>query len=729
MDLLETHPNLAPGIVKLLSESLSTAQAKTKELESSLAEKEASILAAGDLNGREISMLKAEIEWLQTELDAAQVKDEPIDMHTTQFCNEMYDELKAKILSVEADKNAIIDDLCKQMEDRDNTLASFRSTSQTQSAELRRARDEHTRDLDDADRLRTELRQVRENYMREKDHFKGLRTTYEGLCVVVAQREGEIEALKKSNQELRSEHSEKFAKFKTGVMEEAEAVRWSAATIGRQSENARQQLAAEGERQRQALKQKETEIENLQNIISNDKTRAVEMRNELKSNRQEIDRLKDVNLTVYEERQRLQQTLQDSKSELDEMRRKYEEEKGEWQSLEKTLISDVQEMRRKYENEEIEKHRLEKTFSSELDEMRCKYEKEEGEWHMHEKTFISELDEMRCKYEEEKVELQEKYEGSIKHYMDIVEQSAVLVKEYEQKNAEAIAAKSAETCAEDDRFLKLDAQNKKGREQLTQDIAKQRESYEKELETYKKHVADLKQASVLLFRSIRKMVSDLRLPPPFHEERLVCCEFMATFPRPARPNIGRSIYKVANPNDYFEHSLRGKRKSVHYPMRQMWADPHFIHALIFAPDERYRSNKSSQSSESTPSTRTPPCIASLCGQECDLFVTSITNDIFYFGIYLVHSLRNVHVPGSPIPPDVSPDSIRRAMVDSESGRPSTEPIAHSDLRTECFGLQCIGYDSTLYKTLLDVSEGKLKKRKASSIGVQPGQQTKSQKTQ
>lgn len=79
-------------------------------------------------------------------------------------------------------------------------------------------------------------------------------------------------------------------------------------------------------------------------------------------------------------------------------------------------------------------------------------------------------------------------------------------------------------------------------------------------------------------------------------------------------------------------------------MRQIWTGPDFFHTLVFAPAEEYGSPGSTPTS--------PPSIASLCGQECDLFLTGRHKYIYYAGTYMVHSLRHVHPPGSIIPPDI-----------------------------------------------------------------------------
>ncbi|KAJ7103842.1 hypothetical protein C8R44DRAFT_808251 [Mycena epipterygia] len=186
-------------------------------------------------------------------------------------------------------------------------------------------------------------------------------------------------------------------------------------------------------------------------------------------------------------------------------------------------------------------------------------------------------------------------------------------------------------------------------------------------------------------------------------ERVLYCNFMGAFPGPGpseRPSLDslQGIFQVANEMDYFTHKILTNRKSAHFPMRQIWAGRNFVHTLVYGPTEEYR-----RSTTGTTNHTGPPCIFSLRGEVCDLFVTGQDRYIYYAGMYVVHSLRHIHPPGSVIPPDVAPAGIQRAIAAAlaDKGNNAEVPIPNHELKTECFGLQCIGFDTKLYQVLLD----------------------------
>ncbi|KAJ7252346.1 hypothetical protein B0H12DRAFT_1117890, partial [Mycena haematopus] len=89
--------------------------------------------------------------------------------------------------------------------------------------------------------------------------------------------------------------------------------------------------------------------------------------------------------------------------------------------------------------------------------------------------------------------------------------------------------------------------------------------------------------------------------------------------------------------------------------------------------------------------------ASPTGKTRELFLTR-GDVVLYAGTYNILSLRHVHPPGSPAPSEVSKRQL--ALHAGLTDNSKTDPMA---LRTECFGLQRVGFDEELYRNL---QEGK-----------------------
>ncbi|KAJ6518092.1 hypothetical protein C8R47DRAFT_6132 [Mycena vitilis] len=111
------------------------------------------------------------------------------------------------------------------------------------------------------------------------------------------------------------------------------------------------------------------------------------------------------------------------------------------------------------------------------------------------------------------------------------------------------------------------------------------------------------------------------------------------------------------------------------------------------------------------------------GQTFDFFMNK-GDQVYYAGIYHVHSLRTVHPPGSQVPPDVSPAAIIRAA--GLHGKPDanneklSECFPDGKIKVECFALQCIGFDASLYQALRARFLSGENKRKAGSEDLQDG---------
>ncbi|KAJ7063947.1 hypothetical protein C8F01DRAFT_1250215 [Mycena amicta] len=199
-------------------------------------------------------------------------------------------------------------------------------------------------------------------------------------------------------------------------------------------------------------------------------------------------------------------------------------------------------------------------------------------------------------------------------------------------------------------------------------------------------------------------------------DRALCNSFMMNFriPSTARPShfLGDSaVQQMTDAGRLFEGTFPSSRKPLYLPQRTFWCNSRQLHAFAYAPTLEYSSG-SGQQGQWRPHMHLSDLAAS--GDEVDYFV-SVGQMVYYAGIYRVRSLLGVegYEPGrilkstgstgiSPhamyeamnLPPALSTDKhsrdalIRQAYPDTD-GRP----------RTDCFGLQYVGYDGEVQKLL------------------------------
>ncbi|KAK7046242.1 hypothetical protein R3P38DRAFT_2873169 [Favolaschia claudopus] len=222
---------------------------------------------------------------------------------------------------------------------------------------------------------------------------------------------------------------------------------------------------------------------------------------------------------------------------------------------------------------------------------------------------------------------------------------------------------------------------------------------------------------------------DTAAPPPLvatvrmthNEERSLYNEFMKQFPIPEGRPPSKEMEPVGTGAlESFVNPHSTSRKSLHYPKRTLW--PHPAHALVFVPTHRY-DNKASCWVAAT-------ALLSHVGTEVDFFMNR-GKSVYYAGVYKIHSLRGLHPPGSVVPSDVSSIAMKKAT--KYTGEPD-DFFPEGKITTECFGLQCVGFDWELYEALrkdyLAASGGgggDGKKRKAGGKELRDGEKSKVQK--
>ncbi|KAJ7501799.1 hypothetical protein B0H11DRAFT_1991181 [Mycena galericulata] len=172
-------------------------------------------------------------------------------------------------------------------------------------------------------------------------------------------------------------------------------------------------------------------------------------------------------------------------------------------------------------------------------------------------------------------------------------------------------------------------------------------------------------------------------------------------------------------NSYLHEVVGFTKPSFCFPNRVIWC-PRQEHALVFCPTHHYDTLWGEWSLR--------PATAPPTGKPRPLFVSSGTHNIFYVGTYMLLDLRHIHPPGSPAPTEIS-----RRQLNLASGIPDqdhtrsilAECFPDGVMKTECFGLQRVGFDDEFYSTLQQHWMLSERKRKA---GEESGKSAKKRKS-
>ncbi|KAJ7509560.1 hypothetical protein B0H11DRAFT_1960122 [Mycena galericulata] len=598
MDLLKTHPELAPDILKLLSDSLTSERSKVKDLERKLAEQDASTTEASGIYSVRLSALEAENLLLR---DVAHVKQEAVDsnLRANQSSEAVIARLEQEAATLRSQLQLETDSYRIALESSQRMYEECSDELKTCTIGLDRLQQQYTQEMCKGEELQDMMHAFR---ARSQEEIENLKLTCEDLRTLhdEALREKDLVVathtrnLKVTCEELRTSHNE--------VLGERDLI----ATLRTDCEEAH-------ERCRTALREKDDVVK----------------------------ATKEENASVFKA--------------LSEKLRKAEAEAAQSEFARERLADELC------------------TKRLELDQSEVLLRKTQHEFEAERQNFL-ELQEANAA----------KHDTLVREYQEKAEKSSV---EHDKQMQVAIEAQREELL------------------QVTEKYEKQRRGYQAKLKEYKDKNTKLHRN----FDSLKAQIKYNNDPAnyvPGCAERSLYIKFMGTFAVPFnRPPLGNlpGIHRVVNPLDEFENNMPTTRKSVHFPMRQIWTGADFVHTLVFAPAEEHRG---------LVSTTSRPCIASLCGEECDLFVTGSGNFVYYAGTYMVHSLRHVHPPGSSIPSDIHPEAIQRG-ISTEFGNGSVPDLK---LKTECFGLQCTGFDMELYQRLIQAWEEKTKKKRKAIAG-------------
>ncbi|KAJ7168919.1 hypothetical protein C8R46DRAFT_1092870 [Mycena filopes] len=143
---------------------------------------------------------------------------------------------------------------------------------------------------------------------------------------------------------------------------------------------------------------------------------------------------------------------------------------------------------------------------------------------------------------------------------------------------------------------------------------------------------------------------------------------------------------------------------LYFPKRMLWTSDAQLHALAFAPAEHYERDGTGGSWR--PATE----IADLKGQWRELFV-DLDGAIVYAGTYRCHDLRYLCPGGTPAPEHISPlELLHAAGLGEVSPAERARALSGSEngngvLRVDCVGLQCFGFNGTLYDALKRLTRG------------------------
>ncbi|KAJ7626184.1 hypothetical protein FB45DRAFT_1030480 [Roridomyces roridus] len=180
--------------------------------------------------------------------------------------------------------------------------------------------------------------------------------------------------------------------------------------------------------------------------------------------------------------------------------------------------------------------------------------------------------------------------------------------------------------------------------------------------------------------------------------RFLYHKLLSPFPTPAnRPasNTLEPVYTITlqrTSRPIFKPDVHTPRPAMNFPLRMQWIGTNQVHALVYHPTHEYcaQSHKWQR----------PTSLALSVGTDIDLFV-NCGPSVFYAGIYTLHRTKEPTCPRElAIPPDVSPEAIAHAAgVEGILSPRIRDCFPDGELKLECFGLQCIGFDEGLYNAL------------------------------
>ncbi|KAJ7351173.1 hypothetical protein DFH08DRAFT_859801 [Mycena albidolilacea] len=201
--------------------------------------------------------------------------------------------------------------------------------------------------------------------------------------------------------------------------------------------------------------------------------------------------------------------------------------------------------------------------------------------------------------------------------------------------------------------------------------------------------------------------------------RILYDDFMRTLPSiiPGRPDF-YSLQPVAKIEVSLAEYLTADQvcagylnSAFYFPGRTVWSSPERLHILAFTPTHKY--NMRGTWTESSD-------ILDLINLRREVFI-EVHESIYYVGTYRLHDLRYL-CPGGTQPPETvaSLDMLNAAGLGTLPPEQQTQVINRSfprgGLDADCMGLECIGFNRTLYDTLLRRRSGI--KREAGDVGLE-----------
>ncbi|KAJ7644561.1 hypothetical protein FB45DRAFT_297791 [Roridomyces roridus] len=189
-------------------------------------------------------------------------------------------------------------------------------------------------------------------------------------------------------------------------------------------------------------------------------------------------------------------------------------------------------------------------------------------------------------------------------------------------------------------------------------------------------------------------------------ERSQYLAYMSALPQPLRlcrpkftdhDSVLQPVAKILDGYDVFSISYPNpvtRRDILHCPKRTLWCNQSRIHAIVVEPTHIF-SRQTNRYVENHAMTR-------YCGKNSDRvnFFANKGEFVYYVGTYVVHSLRAVHPPSGGIPSDVSNYAIHNQMgMTEDEVRASSHLLPGGRVGTECFGMQCVGFDQDVYRML------------------------------
>ncbi|KAJ7149460.1 hypothetical protein C8R43DRAFT_1007192 [Mycena crocata] len=721
LDVLAVHPELAPNVLQLLSDALRTSQHTAEDVQRRLTTEQASLNEA--IASRDA--LSADVERLKAALAALEVQQEQTQLNPAESA--CCAENKAQITKLKTDLTAkqgeydqqvrLNTDLSVTVQAMDGELRELRQSLEDRYIELRKKQDAVEEAQSAVAQQETALAKVKEEWAvkesaaeqslkdlraryekveeernvllaRLRDKASRLETQEEALKTAIKEKETALQSLTEANEKLGDAETQRAANNSAlgDLIEQMEGLRAEQRKVQQEfrvlvaARAASEKLLSDNAKEIRHLKEEKGRInEDLANLVGTSQNEIARLNGDLTAESARTAELQKKCDEYSDFNNRLQERVVQRNADLEAVgadnRLLSEENSGLTWTLH-DAVERIKELEREEENNLQE--------ASDLTD-KCTLQKV---------AYVA-LEEVLHKRDSEMGTLREE-NTNLK--ASVLKAAAQVT---EQRDAEMAALREENTNLKAS-VLKVGAQ---ATQQLQQTADKEREELREVIRTHTQVNMQLQDDLETLQAKHEELVATERrlnarlavVQPDKAVETLKVRElygkFMAQFPVPMARPPNKELQPIdwASDNRFFTHTFPTQRRSAHFPKRVHWCPCGDVHAILYHPTHEYRASDDVWV--------TPPRITALSQVDFDLFVTDGAC-VYYAGLYRLRSMRAVHTPGSSIPADICAAAIQFATgLPNELAGKIGQCFPDGQIKVECFGLQCVGFDQRLYEAL------------------------------